>query len=398
MTTTAATEDAKVSEFLLAHGGPFYELQRRLGLLHESALRSGTRAAIFVALAWGVPLILSLVTGNAYGPFADKPCLLDPGVWSRFLIAVGLFVLVERQVEEQLRAQLGHFARAPILAPESFAAAAGAVTRALKRRDSHLAELVCFVVAALASVASVVNILNGDASSWAVQVLPDGSSVTASGWWCVFVSSPIFWFLLLRGLWRHLVWSMLLRELAALKLRLVATHPDGHGGLSFIGEYPNAYAAFIFGLSCVLGAALAKQLLQGALAPTVYGYVLAIWLLIVLAMFAYPLIAFHRPLAKLKEQSLLFYGAQATRFHRAAERKSLNRNVAVTEDDLAAPESEVIDPSKQFEAARKLSPLLISRTALLPVSIAALLPLVAAGATQLPLKELLHIVKRLILL
>jgi hypothetical protein len=40
----------------------------------------------------------------------------------------------------------------------------------------------------------------------------------------------------------------------------------------------------------------------------------------------------------------------------------------------------------------------VSRTALLPVSAAALLPLVAAGATQLPIKELLKVVKRLLLL
>ncbi len=398
MTAAATTENTRIGEFLLAHGGPFYELQRRLGLLHETALRSGSRAAIFVGLAWGVPLILSLVTGNAFGPLADKPYLIDPGVWARFFIAVGLFVLVERQVEEQLRAQLGHFARAPLLAPESFEAAADAVTRTLKRRDSRLAEIVCLVIAILATIALLINSLGADAWSWAVRVSPGGNSLTAPAWWCIFVSSPIFWFLLLRGLWRHLVWAMLLRELAALELRLVATHPDGHGGLAFLGQYPNAYATFIFGLSCVLGAAIAQQLLHGALASTVYGYVMATWLLIVLALFAYPLLAFRVPLAKPKEQSLLLYGAQATQFHRAAERKLLSRNVVVTEDAAAAHDTEMVDPSKQFEASRKLSPFLISRSALLPVSIAALLPLILAGVTQLPLKELIHIAKRLILL
>jgi hypothetical protein len=41
----------------------------------------------------------------------------------------------------------------------------------------------------------------------------------------------LFWFLLLRWLWRHAVWGLLLRDLARLELRLVATHPDGAGGL-----------------------------------------------------------------------------------------------------------------------------------------------------------------------
>ena len=63
-------EEHKVSEFLLAQGGPFYALQRQLGLLHENAFRAGSRALLFVALAWGAPLVLSLIAGNAYGPAA----------------------------------------------------------------------------------------------------------------------------------------------------------------------------------------------------------------------------------------------------------------------------------------------------------------------------------------
>ena len=56
------------------------------------------------------------------------------------------------------------------------------------------------------------------------------------------------------------------------------------------------------------------------------------------------------------------------------------------------------DASKTYAAAKKLSTLLISRTAILPVAAAALLPLVAAGATRLPVKELLKVAKRLLLL
>jgi len=46
----------------------------------------------------------------------------------------------------------------------------------------------------------------------------------------------------------------------------------------------------------------------------------------------------------------------------------------------------------------KLSGMIVSRTALLPLSLAALLPLVAAGATQLPLKEVLKVMKGLLLI
>lgn len=118
-------EQSKIDEYLSASGGPFYELQRQLGLLREDAFRAPSRAVLFVGLAWGAPLILSLIDGNALGQLGDKPYLLELGVWARFFIAVGLFVIVERQVEERLRTHLGQFFRVPILAPGSFEAACG---------------------------------------------------------------------------------------------------------------------------------------------------------------------------------------------------------------------------------------------------------------------------------
>ena len=96
-------EASRIGEYLASHGGPFFELQRRLGVLREDALLAGRRAAIFVALAWGVPLVLSLIAGRAFGPSAMHPFLLDFGAWARFFIAIGLFVLAEQQVEYGLQ-------------------------------------------------------------------------------------------------------------------------------------------------------------------------------------------------------------------------------------------------------------------------------------------------------
>jgi hypothetical protein len=187
---------------------------------------------------------------------------------------------------------------------------------------------------------------------------------------------------------RHAVWGLLLRDLARLELRLVATHPDGAGGLAFIGHYPNAFAAFVFALSCVLGAAIARALLQGGLAAAAYGQLMAAWLVVVMILFGLPLLAFSRPLRRLKEATLLAASSVATRRERAAERELLGSNVSAAGDAEATASGEVPDASKLHAAARKLSTLLTARSALVPVAAAALLPLVAAGATQLPLKEL----------
>jgi hypothetical protein len=393
---TAKADDA--FDFLIARGGPYYDLQQRLGLLHERALNAGRRAAILVGLAWGVPLLLSVITGHAIGPAASRPFLLDLGAWARFVIAIGIFVLMERMVEERLRAHLRQFVRAPLIAPGAQPAAAEAVVRALRRRDARLAELVCVVAAYVITLGGAELILHADSSSWLVSVGPEGARLTPAGWWCALVSSPLFWFLLLRWLWRHAVWGLLLRDLARLELRLVATHPDGAGGLAFIGQYPNAFAAFVFALSCVLGAAIARTLLQGGLTTAAYGQLMAAWLIIVMILFGASLAAFTKPLRQLKEATLLAAGSVATRHERAVERQLLARNMSAAGDAEATPGGEIPDPSKLYAAAKKLSIFLISRSAIVPVAAAALVPLVAAGATQLPIRELLKIARGLLLI
>jgi hypothetical protein len=40
---------------------------------------------------------------------------------------------------------------------------------------------------------------------------------SAAGWWVMLVSNPLFFFLLFRWLWRHLVWAILLRDIARLE-------------------------------------------------------------------------------------------------------------------------------------------------------------------------------------
>ena len=391
-------EEKKISEFLLAHGGPFYVLQKQLGLLHEDAFRAGSRALLFVALAWVVPLVFSIFAGNAYGPATDNSYLLDLGAWARFFVAIALFLLMEKKVEERLRTYLLQFVRAPLLAPGSFEAAATAVTRALKRRDAKIAEAICLLIAVLISLVLYNRLMHLDIASWAVHVAQAGNSLTLAGWWVIIVSNTLFAFLLLRWLWRLCVWGLLLRELAGLELRLVAAHPDGHGGLAFLGNYPNAYAPFVFAVSCVLGATVAHELMDATLTTTAYGFIMAGWLVVILVLFAIPLQAFNKPIGKLKEQTLLAYSARATQHHRAVERELLGRNIAATEDSDTATTGDIPDPAKAYAATRKLSSMLVSRTVLLPLSAAALLPLVAAGTTQLPLKDILKVMKRLLLL
>jgi hypothetical protein len=393
----AERPETRVKEFLASRGAPFYRLQLRLKMLHERSLNAGKRAVIFVCLAWGVPFVLALPNSASFDMNVNS-YISDPGAWAKFFIAIAAFILAEQQVERGLRVKFTHILDARLIPDEQLPKAASAVATALKRRDSRIAEILCLALAYFGSMISFTNLHNAETASWAAFHSPEGHHITLAGWWTILVSLPLFVFLFARGLWRHFVWAQLLRRIAGLDLRLVATHPDGKGGLAFLARYPNAYMFFVFGMSSALAAGAAKHLMRDNLTITTFTMMMGIWLLAVLAFFAYPLSAFSKPLAILKERTINMLGAQATRFQRMSERKVLGQNVFVNDPEEAASEAEVTDPTKQFETAKKLSTMLVSRTSVVPVAAAALIPFAVAGATKLPYKEVFEVVKKLLLL
>jgi len=382
--------------FLIARGGPFFTAQRRMGLVQHNELRPLRRALMLVAITWGIPLLLTLAMGTAFGPLEARPYLLDPGVWARSCLAMAMLVFAEGQIESQLKSCVDQFFRIPMLPPDSVDGANAAISKALRRRDSSLAELVCLLISVATSSLVFSNMNGQTASSWALTVSGGSLSISAAAWWSIIVSNTMFWFLLARALWRHIIWGGLLAQLAALDLRLVATHPDKHGGVGFVGTYPNAYVTFTIATSCVLAATIAHQILHEVFTVTSFGALMAIWLVVVYLFFGIPLVAFAVTLSNLKARTLRAASRQATEFQRLTERNTLGENIA--SDDGASAATDVSDPMKFYEAIGKLSPLLITRSTLLPVTLVALMPLAAVGATQLPFKALLPVVKRLLML
>lgn len=389
-------ESRPIGQFDIASGAPFNALQARLGLLREGQRRIGGRVVVFVLVAWAVPLVLCGAGGAGSGLDAMKAYLGELPVWARYFVALALFVIMEKQAGLQLQGLLKQFTRAPLLSRSSLASAGEAVTQAVRRLDSRWAELFCLVAAALVSWLLYARLMESDDYSWAKRPGAARDYLTAAGWWIIVVSNTLFGFLLFRWIWRFIIWCGLLRAFAALDMRLVSTHPDSRGGLGFVGKYPNAFMLYVLALSCVIGAALSTLLAQDSLEASLYGYVMALWLVLVLAVFCIPLLPFNRPLARLKQDTSVQYNALATQHFRASERAMLGENIAAGAEDQEQA-GQTRDPSKTMVIVDRQAVTLISFRTLLPVQLAALLPLAAAGVTLLPLKEILALMKKVLL-
>lgn len=386
-----------IERFSLAHAPVFDRLQERLGWLGEQARTARRRAVLLVVLAWAVPFVLTALAGTAWGPAVANPFLRDWLVWAQYVVGVAVLVGMVRLVDERLRLHLRHFVDAPLLAPSAIVPAAAAVERSLRRAQSPLAAAICAVLAIAASVLSTWLVVLRDRDSWMLATVGE-PTLSVAAWWCLLVSGPLFWFLLFRWLWRHAAWGLLLWDIARLDLRLTVTHPDGVAGLGFVGQYPNAFAALVFAMTASLAAVIARGFAEDVLTLTAYSQIMGGWLTLVVILFALPLAAFAPRLMALKQATMLAASAQATRHFRAAERAALGRNVVAAEDASEAGVAETPNPQAIYTAAVKLGTIPYARTAIVPLGAAALLPLVAAGATNLPFQELWRTARRLLLL
>ena len=239
--------------------GPFYRLQRRLGLLSDADLASARRALLFIALSWIPALLLAALQGVALNDNHERALLFDFSVYA-FVIAIVAFLLMEQTSDQRMAWLVGQFTAFGIV-PETSRERFVQVRRAMERRTaSGPAEGAILVVAYLLAFAWIArNAARVDGGTWAAQMQGGSLTLTLAGWWALLVALPLFWFLLGRWLWRFVTWGMLLRDIARCDLRLVATHPDRCGGIAFIGQYPKSYTLFVFAISSVVAAGVLKH-------------------------------------------------------------------------------------------------------------------------------------------
>jgi hypothetical protein len=308
--------------FLIARGGPFYDLQLKARLIGAKDLNPIARALIFVAVAWGIPCIMSMAAATAYGPLAARPFLVDPGAWARFFLAIGLLVLAETQIEEHLRTAVKQLFDGPLLTTNSLGPAKAAAAKALRRRNSSLADLISLLLAILASAFLISNMQDQPPSSWAVSVDAGLTSPSLAAWWSIVISNTLFWFLLMRALWRHIIWSLLLLDFSRLETQLVAAHPDGHAGLGFVGKrlvHGGSELRHLRGCN----ASGPARLVHGISDQHGYGSLVGIHF----RLFWHSAGRLHAVAFRSQKRTLLAASERGTEYQRQLERKTLGRNL-----------------------------------------------------------------------
>ncbi len=376
------------SDFALSliRGDALFRLERRIGLAPEDSLGVGRRALALALFSW-LPIVLSaLLSGRALPGEAGEPLFQHFGVQVRCLVAIPLFVLAEGVAHGLTMRLLPHFVRSGLVSEAERPRLREVLTAVARLRDRTLPWVLILgaVIAwqALGSGDSHELIWTGDDAAPA--------RFGFGGWWFAWVTRPIFLALLLGWLWRLVLLCVLFRRIGGLDLQLVPTHPDRAAGLGFLEKIPTLFSPVVLGLSAVFASRWAHDVLYHDVHVDSLRLQMGAVVVLSLLIFLAPLLLWLGPLAAAKRRALLDYGALVGEHGRMVrERWILRREVA---DDalLGAQEiGPVADTITLYDAVRKQRVVPIGAGSVLPIALAAALPMLPVLAIEIPIRDLL---------
>jgi hypothetical protein len=372
------------------NGGPFYRLQQRLGLMRDG-LSIPRRIAWCIALTWVPLLILSVVQGRALGPTPRESFLLDFAAYGRFLIGLPLLIAAEAVVGPRLVSAAKLFARSGIVRAGDAGAFQTAIAGAIRWRDSAWAEGILLAVALVGSwTLNVENWYESGPLTWRVVPAAGGVRLSLAGLWFHAVAVPLVQFLLLRWLWKLVVWTRFLYSLSKLDLDVVPTHADAAGGLGFLGTAHSSLGILACAIGCPFFGDVAFRMLYEGAKLRQFEVPVAVYLLSCVLIFLSPPAVFFSTLARAKREGLRSYGLLVGAYNRAFHEKWVRQGPPESEALLGSSDIQSLaDLGGVYDRIRQMRSLPFGRMTILQILGLALLPALPLVFLVVPIGEIL---------
>ncbi len=341
--------------------------------------------------AWVPLLVLSIADGMAVGKAVAVPFLFDVDAHVRFVIALPLLIAAELLVHQRTRTVVEQFVSQGLVTNAIRTGFNAALENALRLRNSIVAESLIVALVYIVGIFVIWrNYMVLDVPTWYATPVEGRPQLRLAGWWYLFVSLPVFQFILVRWYFRLFIWARFLWQVSRLPLAYSPLHPDGMGGIGFLSGITRAFAPVLFAQGALLAGTLANTILfEGAVLTSFYVEVVTFTAVIVFVIVG-PLLVFMMPLAAAKRTGLREYHQLSRRYVDEFHEKWL-RGPKPRDEPLvgSADIQSLADLGNSFETVRSMSVVPITRAAVIQLVIAVLLPIIPLLLTLISLEELL---------
>jgi hypothetical protein len=386
------------SHFPLFEDGPFAKLQAALRLAGTEQ-RHVRRRLIFAVLAtWVALAVLAAVQGRAIGPSWRESMVLDVGMCARYLVALPLLILATSGCRRKLQTIVPHFLDAELVKESEREPFLANITVLLRWRDSVVAAVVLVALAVAKAMTIGALSVAELPDSWRVVFTEGHRSLSLSGWLLAAFCEPLYVIAMLQFFYRLALWWRFLWKTSRLDLQLNAAHPDGAGGIAFLGMGLPAFQLPVFAIAASVAGALANLILWMGASFASFQYAIVVFAAALVGLMAGPLVFFNRQLYNAKQRAVLACGTLAGRQLRAFEEKWLGAKPPAAGEILREPDfSAVSDFNATVAAVQKMKTLPFGLKQLVSLAVAALLPFLPVVAIEIPLKEVLLQVLKLVM-
>jgi hypothetical protein len=197
--------------------------------------------------------------------------------------------------------------------------------------------------------------------------------------------------------WRIFLWASLLFRVSRLRLEIVASHPDGAGGLKFLGLSLQEFSIVAFGLGMIVSGTIANQVLYHGASIVDFQYGLAGFAVLIVFLFAGPLFVFFPKLLEAKSVGIIHYGGLARAFGQEFEREWFSRSGKFAGDDLRDPMfSSTTDLYSIVANAFGMRLLPLAWSNLLVLATGAMLPFLPVALMSIPADVILDQARKLL--
>jgi len=377
---------AEERDLSLIRGGPFYRAQRATRLIRRDEWNHVRRLAFAIALGW-VPLVLITVFSH---PEALMSLLRDYRVHSRMLIAIPALLIGEFLLESRFRMVVEHVRRASLLEGSELARMDDTIRWIRRLRDSVLPELTILILIIIHGVLAFR--VQVDTTSWLAHGTGSDFQLTLAGWYAVLVSATMFQFFLGLALWKWLLWTLFAFRLSILNLKLAPTHPDGHGGLGFLGLTPIAFTPTAFAATAVIAGTWRHEILHHG-ANLMSFKLPAIVLAVIIALLALaPLLFFIPRLTALRQDGILDYGVLAQIQVRAFHEKWVLHGAGHEAEFPASTEGRALAGFGQsYQRLVRMNPFPADKGALVTLALSVVVPLLPLILSVIPIATVLKL-------
>jgi hypothetical protein len=374
--------------FSLVLGGPLYQLYLRTHLSTPPLGLLPRRIISFLLICWLPLLLLNLGEGHAWGGVL-VPFLGDAEVHIRFLVVLPLLIGAEVVVNRRIVAVVRQFLQRHLIDPKDYSRFHKIVTSTTRLRNSVLLEILllvfCFTIAHWVWREQLALKI----ASWYEIKSAGETHLTGAGYWYIFLSLPIFRFILFRWYFRLFLWYQFLWRVRGIPLQLNLFHPDRAAGLGFLAASVPAFSPILLAHSTFLAGVIGNRIWHAnanllAFKMDILGSLLFLMLLVLI-----PLSFFIFQLEQARRKASVEYGLFASNYVDDFRSKWIQHGAQGSEPLLGTPDIQSLaDLSNSFNVISDIRLLPFGKETIIRLLALLILPLLPLTLTIVPLKQI----------